>query len=219
LNELGALKAALVDLKDYVPFFSTLVQYIFALILVLVFKNKLFEIVDACKKRIEDGSKVNLGGLEIGEAPYVDSRGEPKSSLITTQEEDQASNSGLTEEKRKSIYQENQGYFLTHTLYPSSNVGLEFDIFIYLIKHEKGKVGKTSNLPEIENAEFFFGTEWHSRIFKIDNRGGKVGISTSAFAPFLALCRVTLRDGSQIFLSRYIDFEMGHVLEALASEN
>ena len=101
---------------------------------------------------------------------------------------------------RDTVYSATQGYFLAHTLSPSKIPNQLFDIFIYLRKH------KSQNTPEVNYAEFFLGRHWGSRIFKVENQGGLVGVSTSAYGEFLCVCRVTLRDGTQIMLERYVDF-------------
>jgi hypothetical protein len=55
-------------------------------------------------------------------------------------------------------------------------------------------------------AEFFLGKYWGDRVIRVANQGGLVGISTSAYGEFLCVCRVTLTDGTQLMLDRYIDF-------------
>lgn len=109
-------------------------------------------------------------------------------------------------EARTQIYSGNRGYFLVHVIEPSSEKGQLYDIFIYLICH------KTSDYSNIEKAEFFFGHYWGNRIYEGSTIGDMIGVKTSAYGPFLALCRVTFKDGTGITLSRYIDFEMGNVI-------
>ena len=104
--------------------------------------------------------------------------------------------------RRNDTYERNRGVFLTHIIYPSKRQGQDFDVFIYLIRH------KTEQLDDILLAEFFLGPYWENRIFPAVQQNGFIGISTSAYGTFLCVCRVTFKDGAQVYLDRYIDFEM-----------
>ncbi len=101
---------------------------------------------------------------------------------------------------RNGIYSTNRGLFLVHTLSPSRDPKQLFDIFIYLRKH------KSAEIPEVAYAEFFLGRFWGNRVLKVRNNGGLVGISTSAYGEFLCVCRVELKDHTEVMLERYIDF-------------
>jgi hypothetical protein len=106
---------------------------------------------------------------------------------------------------RTGIFEHNRNIFLVHVLTPSKVKGQKFDVFVYLKKR------KTTDLSDIDHAEFFLGRHWGNKIFYIQNKGDYIGISTSAYGPFLCACRVTFKDGYELYLSRYIDFEMESV--------
>jgi hypothetical protein len=108
---------------------------------------------------------------------------------------------------RSGIYQENREVFLAHVIEPSRRPGQRFDISIFLVEHEPGR------LDQVQQAEFFMGRWWGNRIIKVENRGALIGFSTAAYGAFLCTCRVTFRDGYQCLLSRYIDFEMEQILK------
>lgn len=110
---------------------------------------------------------------------------------------------------RKSIYENNKGIFLTHLIYPSKKAGQCFDIYIYLIRH------KLDNFSDVEKAEFFFGHMWGNKVFTKKPKNGIIGISTSAYAPFLCTCCVKFKNGEEIQIERYIDFEFSKVYEKL----
>jgi len=109
---------------------------------------------------------------------------------------------GEWNDRRRAIYENNRDVFLTHFIRPSSRPGQQFDVFIYLIRH------KSEDFSDVLFAEFFLGPYWENKIFPAVEQNGFVGISTAAYGTFLCLCRVTFRDGAQIYLDRYIDFEM-----------
>ncbi|HML79088.1 pYEATS domain-containing protein [Geobacter sulfurreducens] len=111
------------------------------------------------------------------------------------------------ETTRMSVYDNNKCYFIAHVLEPSKRDGQEYDIFIYLIKH------KSTDYSEVEKAEFFFGHYWGNKIYVGSKMGDLIGVKTSAYGPFLALCRVTFKDGSTVMLNKYIDFEMGFAVK------
>jgi hypothetical protein len=109
------------------------------------------------------------------------------------------------EKFRNGVYENNRGVFITHVIEPSKQKGQLYDIFIYLMRHQ------SSDLSDIECAEFFFGHMWKNKIYKVENTGGLIGIIPSAYGEFLCTCRVTFTDGYQINIHRYIDFEAGKV--------
>jgi hypothetical protein len=108
---------------------------------------------------------------------------------------------------RNSIYSDNKGYFIAHVLEPSSEEGQEYDIFIYLIRH------KSKDYNNIEKAEFFFGQYWGNKVYQGTKVNSLIGVRTSAYGPFLTLCKVTFRDGTSVMLHKYIDFEMGYAVK------
>lgn len=106
---------------------------------------------------------------------------------------------------RNQVYSDSRRFFLVHTLWPSNDPDQEYDIFIYVINH------KNSNLSDIVKAEFFFGSYWNNEIYTVENFDNKIGINTPAYGPFLAICKIHLKDGTIIILNRYIDFEQGEL--------
>lgn len=110
---------------------------------------------------------------------------------------------------RRNIYKENKGYFIAHVLEPTNKDGQEYDIFIYLIKH------KSQDYKDVSKAEFFFGEYWGNKVYVGSSTGKYIGVRTSAYGPFLALCKITFKDGTSITISKYIDFEMGFAVKNL----
>ena len=148
--------------------------------------------------RIERGSSFKAGPIELGE--------DLKALEHVSQSDVPSSNdSSEWSKERDGIYQKTRGIFLAHVIEPSREKGQLYDVFIYLIGH------KSRTLEDVESAEFFLGSYWGNEIFRETRKNGLLGMSTSAYGPFLCLCRVTLKDGSQFQLHRYIDFEMGRL--------
>ena len=109
--------------------------------------------------------------------------------------------------EREAIYEQNRRVFLVHVLTPSKEPGQKYDLFIYLKRHGD------KDISDVAKAEFFFGNSWGNRIFTGSRDGSVIGVSTSAYGPFLCTCLVTFDDGYQTSIYRYIDFEMGKVVK------
>jgi hypothetical protein len=193
----------LVKLKDYVPLFSTFFWILFIGVILIIFKKKLEVLITILLERVKSGSSFKAGPIEIGEQleklEYADPN---KSESISNTE------AGKREEIRSNIYKKNKGLFLTHIITPSKRRNQKYDIFIYLIRHD------SIDFSDIKKADFFFGHMWSNQIFSEVVKNGIIGISTSAYGPFLCTCCVVFKDGSEINLERYIDFEMEKLLQA-----
>lgn len=109
---------------------------------------------------------------------------------------------------RQGIYEAHRGLFLVHVISPSEKSGQTYDIFILVKRH------KDRTIDDIEKVDFYLGQYWGNKVFTEIPRDGLVGLRTSAYGPFLCVCKVHLKgEGSKppqtIMLERYIDFEMG----------
>lgn len=165
------------------------------------FSSQLQSLFEVIKQRISSGSSFKAGPVELGEDLKVLEKITPsKASGEQLQEDDWS-------KERNEVYNNNNGLFLAHVIEPSSKRGQDFDIFIYLVRH------KSETLSDIEYAEFFLGSYWGNKVYKETKKDGLIGISTSAYGPFLCTCRIKMKNGSEIRLNRYIDFEMGRVFE------
>lgn len=110
-------------------------------------------------------------------------------------------------EYREAVKERSREVFLAHVLRPSTRKGQKYDLFIFLSR------GSNPDLSDVDHAEFFFGRYWQNRVFRAENSGERIGVSTSAYGPFLAVCRITFKDGYQACVERLIDFEMARVFE------
>lgn len=102
-------------------------------------------------------------------------------------------------------------FFLVHTYKPSTRQDMKYDVTVFLMRHVEGKrPNQREGFSDVERAEFCFGESWLYRVIPVPNEGGFIGVSTSAWGSFLAMCRVTFKDPEkrQEILYRYVDFEM-----------
>jgi hypothetical protein len=112
-------------------------------------------------------------------------------------------------EEREKIYRDSRLMVLVHALTPSNKPGFKYDISIYAKRHGD------EDISDVAKAEFFFGKSWGHKIFTGTREGGIIGVSTSAYGTFLCTCLITFTDGQQASIYRYVDFEMGEVVQKL----
>lgn len=118
----------------------------------------------------------------------------------------------LTSEGRAAVYKRSRGVFLTHVFEPLS--GGYYRVQLYLIGHEKAphagsKAVQSNDLKRVKKADFFLGDMWQNKIFtRYRHSDEPIGITVSAYGPFLCTCEVTFEDGDTAELLHYVDFEM-----------
>lgn len=119
----------------------------------------------------------------------------------------------LTKEGRASIYEKNRGVFLTHVFEPTIRDG-RYTVQIYLIGHRKyasdvKDASEVNSLGAVKKVSFYLGDMWQDEVFsRTPDDGQPIGITLTAYGPFLCTCVVTFDDDCSIELYRYIDFEM-----------
>lgn len=189
---------------DVAAILPTLLWFIFALILLFVFKDALRELLTIVIWRVRTGSQLKVASFEIG-ASYVSAQGDVtkmgKGGLLQVRVDE----TGGRYQERKQYYEPNRKIFLVHRLAPSRDPKQLYDILIYLLPHE----GAT--LAGVQKVEYYFGRSWGDRIFTSIDRANGFPISTSAYGPFVCTAEVFFTDGASTMLWRYIDFEMGTV--------
>lgn len=154
--------------------------------------------------------KVSFGSVAIEApslkpGPYI-KPGEPDSSSTASAARPDWTN------YRQQEYERHHWLELVHRYRPSTKPGQDYDISIYITKHISGGSlsDQTKGFTDIDYVEFYFGSGWGDRIFKIPNNGDVISINTSSWgSPFLAICRVTFKNHTErVLLQRYIDYEM-----------
>lgn len=115
--------------------------------------------------------------------------------------------------ERERIYKENRLMVLVHKITPSNKPGFKYDISIYAKRHGN------EDISDVKNVEFFFGKSWGYQTFTGEREGNVIGVSTSAYGTFLCTCLITFTDGKQISIYRYIDFEMGEVVQKVLQKS
>jgi hypothetical protein len=114
---------------------------------------------------------------------------------------------GRREVERKKYYDQARRVMLVHKLFPPTEEGERYDILIYAVPTWK------SSLTGVARVEYYFGDYgWKKKIFTASDRSRGFPVLTAAYAPFLCTAEVFFTDGASVMLHRYIDFEMGNLV-------
>jgi hypothetical protein len=135
----------------------------------------------------------------------------PDALQTSTSENRLSTENGGWQSYRSEEYKRTGDLMLVHAYRPSNIPDQKFDIFIFLVKHQKNSsTPPKHNLAEVDKAEFYFGESWNDKTFEISNNGEVIGVRAHAYGTFLATCRVSFKDKNRapVLLNRYIDFEM-----------
>jgi hypothetical protein len=193
-------------MAEWVPLLQTLVWPIFIGVLIFWFRNNLSTVVQAITERIKSGASVKAGPIELGTiAKEMEKLPDAPQSAIKAAEPTD------WRQERAEKYRKVDGYMLVHVYRPSTMPSQKYDIFVFIVRHQKGAEGPPRrHFTEIAKAEFFFGDSWGNKVFEVENSGDIIGVQTHAWGTFLACCRVTFKDVTRdpIILYRYVDFHM-----------
>jgi len=168
----------------------------------LLLHRQLTALVENLAWRLRTGAAVKLFSLELG-ATYVAPNVEPKT--FETNLEHYTDKNDDRWKQREQYYGPNRRAFLVHKIGPSKHKGQLYDIQLYLVPH------KGANLAGIAKVEYYFGKYWGNQIFVSIDRARSFAISTSAYGPFVCTAELFFSDGERVFVSRYVDFEMGGI--------
>ena len=80
-----------------------------------------------------------------------------------------------------------------------------YDIQLYLVPH------KGATLSNVARVEYYFGRHWGNRVFVSIDRSRGFPIATSAFGAFMCTAKLQFTDGGEVYVNRYVDFEMGAI--------
>ncbi|HEX8454941.1 MAG TPA: pYEATS domain-containing protein [Longimicrobium sp.] len=202
-------------MEEWIPLLQTLVWPIFVLSLVFYFRGTCSTILHAIAERIKSGSSLEAGpsGFKLGAITKELERlsdVSPKAAE-TTKRIGKPTELADWRQERSNEYKRIDGYMLVHVYQPSTLASQEYDIFLFIVRHQKGADGPPRRrFEEIAKAEFYFGDSWGNEIFTIPNTGSVIGVRTHAWGTFMACCRLIFKDATRepIILYRYVDFHM-----------
>ncbi|MFE7504172.1 pYEATS domain-containing protein [Promicromonospora sp. NPDC057488] len=201
-----------------VPLLETLAWIGLILIVLVCGRKQWVSIVEAIRSRVQrgDGIKISIPGLLSAElsrsaiglvsvAPDSDSKSADPSGV------------GTLEDRRTTLGRTQRGVHIVHIAAPSMSRDGWYDVLVYLSGYNRSSFGVPDDLSDIKAATFQMGPKFSPSTAKILNRGKKrIGFKTSAYGPFLCVCRVKFVDKTEVTISRYIDFEAARLTERLS---
>jgi hypothetical protein len=203
-------------MSAWIPLFQTVVWVALIVFMLVFLRSPLRSVGQELANRINRGSgvEVSVGGWfkarvdQLQSLPHAD----PAGATQPANTPEPPDWTDLREEVRTS----SRDVHLVHVIAPAPGRDRWFDIFAFLVGHNRPHRGLPADLSDVAAAEFFLGRMWGNRTFRIDNPGNgmPIGLSTSAYGPVLCICRVRFKDGHTTVLARYLDFEMSTVFTA-----
>jgi hypothetical protein len=188
--------------RELVSAIPTLLWCILLSGIIFAFRLDIRQILRLLVARLQQGSSVKLGSIEIGAVIAIPARMEKADASRAARRDD-----GRRKAEREEYYERSRRVMLVHRLSPSTEEGELYDILIYVIPALRGSV---SGVAQVEY--FFGGHGWGDRIFTATDRSRGFPVLTAAYGPFLCTANVIFTDGSSMILHRYIDFEMGNLI-------
>lgn len=166
-------------------------------------RGALAAITAALVARLRAGAPVKIASFELGSLPYVTANAPQRrlKGLVSIEDDD-----GTFHASREHFKTTHRNLFLVHKVAPSEDPEQLYDIVIYLVPSLKH-----GSLASVLAVDYYFGRYWGNKVFRSIDRANSFLISTSAYAPFSCSARINFTDGEQMFLHRYVDFEMGQL--------
>jgi hypothetical protein len=179
----------------------TLLWWIFAVAVVLIFRKPFEELLRMLAWRLKSGAALKIASFEVGAVEVSPGGGESHFPADNVRKDN-----GEFDKSRAVIGEEHRTIFLVHRLAPSKRDGQLYDVLLYLVPGLRH-----GSLAGVKHVEYYFGKYWKQNVYMVIDRASGFSISTSAYAPFTCTARVHFSDGAHVYLHRYVDFEMGPV--------
>ncbi|MGY4644728.1 hypothetical protein [Cellulomonas sp. URHB0016] len=210
-------------MEEWIPLLQTLVWPVVLVGLVIAFRGQLRQVVEAVRARIAEGADVEVSAAgfsarieqQHGELPAVapEKPGPQAPPAPQGPSDEPGEPHGWPSGDREALLEGTRRVFLAHVITPSTAPGQKFEVYVYLVGHQRGRHGLPEDLSDVVRAEFDLGAKW-GRVFDVPIRpGAQIGMRTHAYGPAVCLCRVTFGDGHRAVLDRRLDFEMGGVFD------
>lgn len=180
-------------------------------ILLIIYRSKLTQLVDAFTKKFERASEIKLGNIEL-KGPILD----PTSTKVPLDGNDYSREAATSDDfkRRNDIYENTRSLMLAHRIRPSKKAGQKFDISVFLVR-KTSKHSVTARLNDVDFVEYYFGGYFgekpHGSKFIVRTSDNGFAVSTSAYGSPLCVAKIHFHDGVIAETYRYLDFEMESV--------
>jgi len=175
---------------------------VLGLIVLIAFRKEIQALLQNLSWRLRTGAALKLFSIELGQSYVSPSIDAGKDETALEHRSDENKDRWL---QRQQYYKPNRNIHLVHRLAPSKEVGMLYDLQIYLVAH------KDATIANLSKVEYYFGRNWGNQIFTSIDRAQGFPITTSAYGPFMCTAKLHFSDGETVMINRYVDFEMGAV--------
>jgi hypothetical protein len=115
--------------------------------------------------------------------------------------------------RRHESYAKNKNLFLVHRvrltgeMHPVVNLPT-FDVSVYLLPHKN-----FGRINDVQRVEYYFGQHFglkqseYGTKYIVENGSDDFAVRVNAYGPMLCEARIVFHDGTETFVSRYLDFE------------
>jgi hypothetical protein len=186
--------ATLVDVLAIVP---SILWFLLAAAVFWRHRRSFGELLDIAVWRFKAGAPLKVSVFELGAVQVS-----PLSKVPLNDAAVRRDDGGDFYRQRQAL--RDNSLFLVHRIAPSTENGQLYDVLVYLVPGLRH-----GSLLDVTSVEYYFSNYWNRNIFTSTDRASAFSISTSAFAPFTCTARVKRANEDDIYLHRYIDFEMG----------
>jgi len=214
---------------------SAIAWVFLAALLVWLLWSETRALVTALAHRLRSGGEFEFGPLKLKGLPplkgvSITSARRAAEDLLYRRDDDpppeETSASIQTAEERRQIY-ESQAYFnLVHKIRPSKLEGQRFEVSVYIrphIAYGNDEPKWRSRLNDVDSVSYYFGEMFgegeYGSIYTVDNSERDFAIRVDAYGPMLCIAFVRLRNGTEVQLTRYLDFECADLYDALAERD
>ncbi len=195
-------------MKDWVPFFQSLIWPIFIGFFIYKFRNQFSGVLASIKKRIEEGSSVGVGpqGFTLGSAPQLPDDPDPEEMIDDGESQSLSPELIETEKAYEKELTENpvENLQLVHTSrYLKMKNGREYyRIIISLDPYN------TQALEKVEKVVYFLHKTFRNPVREINKRETNFELRTAAWGEFTIRADVYINgQNTPIRLTRYLDIQ------------
>lgn len=177
------------------------------LFVLCILNDDIKRIAKAFAFQLEKATELKLfGGLEL-KGPRVDPGPIeiPGNDVVRTRADPQKY------QDRNLLYNNTRHLMLVHRIRPSTVLGQEFDISVFLVRKTR-RGYDTAEFHDVKFVEYYFGEYFgkkpHGDIYRVSKPENGFAMTTSAYGGALCVATIFFTDGQTAKASRFLDFEM-----------
>jgi len=196
------------SMKDWIPFIQSLVWPAFFGILIFFFKDWFKEVLNAIKRRIEEGGELGVGpsGLTLGAAPRLPDDPTPE-DIIDDGDTKSADPALLEREKEIERKESTDPFESLHLVHRTSFLRVKNGRDYYRIVVSLS-ASEPELLSQVDRVVYFLHRTFRNPVREVQDTRKNFALKTAAWGEFTIRADVYVKDREEpIQLSRYIDIQ------------